>query len=1058
MRLFYAQSGNNKITVTAPYKTFASKSTFDNLYGVKPYAYLDSTGVRKNFKASDFKEVNYYPLNSGHYHIEVIFSNSFNPVGGAVIYCRAMFNSLSKITFSLPYVKSSNVGVGDGSTAVRTLSITRDKSLPNPTTIFKAYKDSQLVNTESYASKAFSGDINKFDSPQSSVLEYVGVTTTEDPNLTYQFFTNNSGKFLTTSDFTEGIVDDASYFYVYAENISTVDIGTNTGDGCLDTTASNAGSYGFNDSSCVYVAREPRNIKISTTVSDLNDIYNKVVYTESNLGIKYDVIGDITPTLTINGGTIGSYVETINVENDFSTYQVVWERSAVGSSALDTSIKDNTPFARIVVVDTEDSETRTFYFPTLVAETAGCNDASALNYDADATPCAECCLKCEDLQLLFNTISYNPLTALAGVNDTTDDDNTTVYGATNINFAGGGTLANQFNYYLATLPASYWTINYYNTSQVELPPTVAGEQAIITGSPLLSDTNDGGDASVILVYTPPTTNSGLYPGSQYVAEFVFNNGSGCTFYAYNKFIVPYDGCLDPSATNYLPIIGNTGNGNCTYNTDRICEQSIITYASNPTLVDNDQAVFTLTIEGQSDDGVTVTDFGQYAVSYTLVDYTTDPASFLGAVNVTQAATAGPDNTITFTILIPQNSTANIVVTELVSGCAETIQVEHPGIVLYPGCTDPLAINYDPEANDDNGGCIYCSDLSIEVASTTDATGTCSSSSANGSVTFTVNGAPGNFFIGVVGLFTEDVVLDSNVLTTSNLSAGVYTAYVVATVGPLLTCTAYSVSFAIGVSTSGCGCTDPGALNYDATATEDDGSCIIPGCTNTLAVNYNPNATNDDGSCIYSATPNTPLCIPKSVDNQNAYEVTLDNIKKCISQEGKTLLFKIKGGIKCDTVDQVKLTLVSYLINRIGLECLYNCNYTYQSNGEAYSCQTAWEAGGPSGEELVWSNSTAYVIGDIVKYTIAGTDYYYTALQSHTATTTPPQYNYGVWQKCNDVVLPSGTETYLNTFINFARKFCLVCFSDTSSQANPQETQKSNILGDITLESGDNIEL
>jgi hypothetical protein len=46
-----------------------------------------------------------------------------------------------------------------------------------------------------------------------------------------------------------------------------------------------------------------------------------------------------------------------------------------------------------------------------------------------------------------------------------------------------------------------------------------------------------------------------------------------------------------------------------------------------------------------------------------------------------------------------------------------------------------------------------------------------------------------------------------------------------------------------------GCTDPTADNYDATATLDDGSCIISGCTNDTADNYNPNANNDDGSCI-----------------------------------------------------------------------------------------------------------------------------------------------------------------------------------------------------------------
>ena len=52
-----------------------------------------------------------------------------------------------------------------------------------------------------------------------------------------------------------------------------------------------------------------------------------------------------------------------------------------------------------------------------------------------------------------------------------------------------------------------------------------------------------------------------------------------------------------------------------------------------------------------------------------------------------------------------------------------------------------------------------------------------------------------------------------------------------------------------------GCTDPTAVNYDATATVDDGSCIytvVSGCTDSTATNYDATAMVDDGSC-------TPCC-------------------------------------------------------------------------------------------------------------------------------------------------------------------------------------------------------
>ena len=48
-----------------------------------------------------------------------------------------------------------------------------------------------------------------------------------------------------------------------------------------------------------------------------------------------------------------------------------------------------------------------------------------------------------------------------------------------------------------------------------------------------------------------------------------------------------------------------------------------------------------------------------------------------------------------------------------------------------------------------------------------------------------------------------------------------------------------------------GCTDSTALNFDALANTNDGSCIpyLYGCTDSLSINFNPLANTDDGSCI-----------------------------------------------------------------------------------------------------------------------------------------------------------------------------------------------------------------
>ena len=53
-----------------------------------------------------------------------------------------------------------------------------------------------------------------------------------------------------------------------------------------------------------------------------------------------------------------------------------------------------------------------------------------------------------------------------------------------------------------------------------------------------------------------------------------------------------------------------------------------------------------------------------------------------------------------------------------------------------------------------------------------------------------------------------------------------------------------------------GCTDPLYLEYNESATVDDGSCItfiVDGCTDNTAVNYNPAATLDDDSCEFDSS-------------------------------------------------------------------------------------------------------------------------------------------------------------------------------------------------------------
>ena len=172
-----------------------------------------------------------------------------------------------------------------------------------------------------------------------------------------------------------------------------------------------------------------------------------------------------------------------------------------------------------------------------------------------------------------------------------------------------------------------------------------------------------------------------------------------------------------------------------------------------------------------------------------------------------------------------------------------------------GCMDSTALNYDPEALEDDGSCEYpidCSGLTyvtIDVGggswqsevswSISDFSGSVGSTDAcleDGCLTFTMLDSYGDGWNGNVVTITSEA---GDVLLTGTLDSG----------------SEGTLSFGLNFD-GDCGpvfgCTDVNALNYNEEATADDGSCQYPlsGCTDSLAVNYNPDAIEDDGSCEY----------------------------------------------------------------------------------------------------------------------------------------------------------------------------------------------------------------
>ena len=202
-----------------------------------------------------------------------------------------------------------------------------------------------------------------------------------------------------------------------------------------------------------------------------------------------------------------------------------------------------------------------------------------------------------------------------------------------------------------------------------------------------------------------------------------------------------------------------------------------------------------------------------------------------------------------------------------------------GSCCIDGCTDALASNFNwntansvdvtslghAAATCDDGGCLYtcCSPGTLIVdytnlcapfieytapwGSTFDYS-SCPTTPTNvqttwtdpsGAVAFTNNYDPATWY--------EEQHMYASLLSYGD---GVWTLDVIFTFSGSVP--PFTVQLTVSVTLPIWGCTDATAVNYNAAATCDDGSCVFPvyGCTDPTALNYHPLATTDDGSCLY----------------------------------------------------------------------------------------------------------------------------------------------------------------------------------------------------------------
>lgn len=185
-------------------------------------------------------------------------------------------------------------------------------------------------------------------------------------------------------------------------------------------------------------------------------------------------------------------------------------------------------------------------------------------------------------------------------------------------------------------------------------------------------------------------------------------------------------------------------------------------------------------------------------------------------------------------------------------------------LIVVGCQDIAYCNYNPNANaepaagsfEECTGLAGCSDNTYFE----NYIGATQATNSVGDVIYTVNSATGQYSCELTGL--------EGTLCNTQLVYGCTDPSKVE----------YNPSANIDDGTCGDdkveGCMNPNAYNYDPLANVEDGSCedIIEGCTDDTMFNYNPEANTNDGSCVVDVSG----CTNEEMFNYNENATTDDN--------------------------------------------------------------------------------------------------------------------------------------------------------------------------------------
>ena len=221
-----------------------------------------------------------------------------------------------------------------------------------------------------------------------------------------------------------------------------------------------------------------------------------------------------------------------------------------------------------------------------------------------------------------------------------------------------------------------------------------------------------------------------------------------------------------------------------------------------------------------------------------------------------------------------------------------------GSCTYPveGCMDATALNYNAQAVIDDGSCIF----NIAALVITEVNDSTYHLQINSNIQVDLvtwdfyDGAPASYGETILHTYSENGIYPVEALVYSSANGVTYSLYDTIVVEAWGCTDPFAINFDIPAAydDGSCipkiyGCTNPLSTNYDPNANTDDGSCsiVIMGCTDPDAFNYNPNATNDDGSCedvVMGCTDETALNYDPDANTDDGS--CIPNISGCTDSE------------------------------------------------------------------------------------------------------------------------------------------------------------------------------